>query len=695
MQAEEPQSPEIRLTRWGSRTLWRWYAMQKNAPETSLGGTEAFADDKTLYITQELDPTKFCVGLRLISDQSPAAARMNRHTASLALPRAAAHRFTLFWTVKTGPTTDDAKAACKKALDEAETIGEAALYQAHKAAWTRFWERSYLAVSDDYLENIWYLYLYYMNSQSRGAYPPHFTSGLWGFYHDYIPWNYYFHYNEQHLYLPLDATGHDELMQNYIALRKNGMESCRLYASFVKKKEGLFLHDVTDRFGRGAEYHHMNATPGSQVALYLWRHYRFTGDETFLQETALPFMRGCVLFYLDLLEPESDGSYHIHGTTAYESNETADDVLTDFTMIRALFPLYRPFAEETLRERIDDALAHLPPPDVLPLETGVDWDGETISFGIGKGRKPAGKGMVYGVAHKNGKPVRKSLGDPNAPQRIEAFPDVELCSLYPTGLHGLKDKGSETWNILINLLYIHRTGEETGHWNMLPIFLARMGMRGEVEKAARAMLSNFQGFPNGMNAEDGEPGDLRRNAPAFYRYDNTDTHVKYQIRSDDFIHFDFETEPIVAMALQESLLQSHEGLLRLYPAVEKLPVAFRLFAEGGFAVGAEGSDEGFTITVESRRGEPCRLSLPEEWMNRPFYSYLAKEGENFKPCEVRRVIFGREPVLEPESLEKGAVLLLSSEPIESLEPIRPDPSVPNHSMKTCGKAVLGSPSCMQ
>ncbi len=694
IEAEEPEAPEIRLTRWGSRTLWRWYAMQKNAPETSLDGTEALTDGKTLYILQELEPTKFCVGLRLIADEDAAAARRNRHAASFTLPRAAEHRFTLLWTVKTGATTQEAKAACEKALNEAEAAGEAALYAAHKAAWERFWEKSFLAIPDDYLENIWYLYLYYMNSESRGAYPPHFTSGLWGFYHDYIPWNYYFHYNEQHLVLPLDAAGHGELAQNYFALRKNGMEQCRRYASRVKGKDGLFLHDVTDRYGRGAEYHHMNTTPGSQVALHLWRHYRFTGDETFLRETALPFMRGCVLFYLDLLEPGEDGLYHIHGTTAYESNETADDVLTDFTMMRALFPTYLPFAEEALQDRIKDALAHLPPPELLPLELGVDWDGETISFGVGKGQTPAGNGTVYGVARKNGRPVRKMLGDPNAPDRIEAFPDVELCALYPAGLHGLKDRGSETFDTLTNQLYIHRTADLVGHWNMLPIFLARMGMKGKVESAARAMLSNFQGFPNGMNAEDGEPGTLRRDAPAFYCYDNVETHKKFQLRSDDFIHFDFETEPIIAMALQESLLQSHEGLLRLCPAARALPVSFRLCAEGGFAVGAEIREDGYTVTVESRLGEPCRVALPEEWMQRPVFAYAAAEGEPFRALQLNRISFGREEVLAPQALDKGSILLLTSEPLEALEPVKPERSQPNESMKTCGKAVLGSPNCM-
>ena len=693
--SEEGEAPELRLSRWGSRTLWRWYAMQKPAPETSLDGTESFADARTLYITQALDPTKFCIALRVASDPPGEAFCPNRHTACMRFSSEKTRGITLYWTVKTADTVREAAQKCLAALDEAEARGEEALFRAHKKAWAAFWERSYLAVDDDYLENIWYLYLYYMNSESRGKYPPHFTVGLWGFYRDYIPWNYYFHYNEQHMYLPLDAVGHGELAECYYALRRNGMEKNRLYARIVKGKQGIFLHDVTDRYGRGAEYHYMNCSPGAQVAVHMWRHWRFTGDEAFLRETALPFMRESVLFYLDLLQKEADGLYHLHGTSAYESNEVADDVLTDFTMIRTLFPLYLPFAEEDLRAKMEDALSHLPAPIRVPMRIPEDWDGKTLSYGVGRGKTPLGDAKVLAFGYKNGVPVRKSFGDPARGSDLEAFPDVELSPLYPAGLAGLKDAGTELWETLRNQLWLHRTGEQSGHWNMLPIFLARMGMRGEVGKAARAMLSNFQGFPNGFNAEEGEGGTLVRDDPAFYTFDNVATREKCRVRSDDFTHFDFETEPIVAMALTESLLQSHEGLLRLCPAADAFPVAFRLFAEGGFAVGAECTSEGFVVTVESLRGEACFISLPAFCETAPLYAYIASAHGPFYAAEIKKTVLGRETVYDFSSLAAGETLLLSSVPIGELVCETPEPEQPNARMKTCGKAVLGSPPLMR
>ena len=689
----EADAPEIRLSRFGSRTLWHWYWKQKFVPETSLDGTLAFAEDETLYITQELEPTKFCVGLRMVG--APSGSRvLNTHSASMELPCAEAQEFILFWTVRTGNTAEEAKENCRCALDGAAKAGEAALYEAHAAAWRSFWEKSYLAIPEDYLENIYYLYLYYMNSESRGAYPPHFTNGLWGFYHDYVPWNYYFHYNEQHLYAPLDTAGHGELSGCWWALRRNGLGVMRRYAREVKGKNGIFLHDVTDRYGRGAEYHRENHTVGAICALQMWRHYRFTGDEAFLRDTALPFLRGATEFYLDFLVKEDDGLYHIHSAAAYEGNETANDTITDLTAICALFPVYLPYADKETAEKMRDVLAHLPESIRLPLRQGTDLDGDRFAFGVGKGRNPKGDGTVFAVGIKDGRPVRKSFGDPAKHEEIDAFPDVELCGLYPSGFVGLKDRGTPAWDTHYNQLMTHPDGEKTGHWNMLPVFLARMGEGERIYETVRSMLSNYQGFPNGLNAEGGEVGTLVGDAPAFYPVENYETEEKFLLRTDDFVHFDFETEPIVVQAILEGLIQSHEGVIRLLPAQNALPVSFRLFAEGGFAVGAEFTETGFVVTVESLRGEDCYIQLPKYYAGLSLFAYISRAGGAFRAAEIKETVLGRETVLDFSELGKGSILLLSSVPAQDLVTEPQEPSEPNMQMKRCGKAVLGSPALM-
>ena len=686
---EDASAPAVTLSRWGSRTLWRWYSQQKFAPETGLGGTGSFAEGRRLYIVQELNATVFCIGISLQGEGPESASLPNRHTAMFRLSPAKEHGFTLYYTVSSGRDAADARRKCAEALREAEEAGFEALYERHAAAWKAFWDKSFVALNDDYLENIYYLYLYVMNSESRGAYPPHFTSGLWGFYHDYIPWVYYFHYNIQHMYAPLDAAGHGELAENYYALRKNGMPQFRKYAEKVKKKPGLFVHDVTDRYGRGADYDSLNCTPASQIAMEMLRHYRYTGDRDFLEGTALPMMRGAADFYLGMLGKEKDGLYHIRGTTAYEGNAPTDDTLTDYVMIRALFMALAEFSPDPEKERLLDVLSHLPEPILLPLED-YDWDGETFSFGLGKGKKPAGDGRVFGIGYRNGEPVRKSYGDPDCPKRLYGFPDIELSPLYPAGIFGLKDRGTPLFDNMTDQLMLHQPGSDCGHWNMLPVYLARMGRKEEFTENCRGMLEASQGFLNGFNAESGEGGSPD-GWPLWYTFTDVDTKDRRMVKTDDFTHFDFETGPILAMGILESLLQSHEGVVRVFPAVKEGENAvFLLYAQGGFRIGGEMAPDGCIVTVTATHTADCLLCLPAF----PGWKQYRMENGGFTEKQIVWADTGYEKAVFLSGLEAGETVLLTTVPLAEMESAVPEPSLPNRDMKRCGRVSLGSPRLM-
>ena len=683
--SEDAASPAVTLSRWGSRTLWRWYSQQKFVPEEGLNGTAACAEDGRLFVTQQLNGTSFCVGLSMRGEEDRSASVLNRHAASYRLAEGETHGFTLYWTVKTGGNVREAAENCAAALRDAERIGEDALYARHAAAWREFWDKSYVTLADDYLENIYYLYLYVMNSESRGAYPPHFTSGLWGFYHDYVPWVYYFHYNIQHMYAPLDAAGHGELARNYYDLRRNGMPQFRKYAEKVKKKPGLFVHDVTDRYGRGADYDSLNCTPAAQIAMEMFLHYRYTGDEEFLRDYALPMMRGAAEFYLGMLEKGEDGLYHIRGTTAYEGNAPTDDTLTDYVMIRALFPALAAYCEGEERERLNDAVSRLPGPMLMELEES-DWDGRVFTFGIGKGREPLGDGRVFGIGYRDGEPVRKSYGDPDCPKRGYGFPDIELSPLYPAGIFGLKDRGTPLFDNMTNQLMLHGTGSQCGHWNMLPVYLARMGRGDLFAENCRGMLESNQGFLNGFNAESGEGG-CPGGWPQWYEYTETESREKYGVATGDFTHFDFETGPILAMGIIESLLQSHEGVIRVFPAVkEGEDAAFLLYAQGGFLVGGERTGEGCVVTVTSLRGGGCTVCLPGSSGWRGY----RRTGETYAELDVPAG-GNCETEVRFDCLGAGETVLLTTVPLGELETVGVEASAPNPGWKRCGGVSLGSP----
>jgi hypothetical protein len=82
-------------------------------------------------------------------------------------------------TAVTSENDPDPEAAAHCILDQAIADGEKAIRKTHEEDWRRFWSASIVDLPEKHLENIWHLTLYFANSSSRSAYPPHFCNGLW------------------------------------------------------------------------------------------------------------------------------------------------------------------------------------------------------------------------------------------------------------------------------------------------------------------------------------------------------------------------------------------------------------------------------------------------------------------------------------------------------------------------------------
>ena len=111
-----------------------------------------------------------------------------------------------------------------------------------------------------------------------------------------------------------------------------------------------------------------------------------------------------------------------------------------------------------------------------------------------------------------------------------------------------------------------------------------------------------------------------------------------------------------ALGLQECLLQSHDGVIRVAPALSgRVGGLFRLRAEGGFLVSAELVDgRARYVAVESERGGVCRVANPFDDACR-----VTVGGHEVLVAKVARVVFATEPgrtyLLEPEAAQIGAL----------------------------------------
>ena len=230
------------LNRWGSRALMYWYSSFYDGTHIGLDGTSSLAEEGCLCILQRLHGTDFCIAVKPVSPKPFSIRTAGSHAAQVSLEEGEKLSLTCYITVAVGQGLDSVKERALGRIQEAENVGAEELYRVHAREWTDFWDKSYVSLPEkmDYLENLWYLNLYYANSEMKGAYPAHFCNGIWGSYHDFVPWGGYFHYNTQHAIAPLEAANHPELTETYYRFRWEQLPYARIFAENIRKGKGAF-----------------------------------------------------------------------------------------------------------------------------------------------------------------------------------------------------------------------------------------------------------------------------------------------------------------------------------------------------------------------------------------------------------------------------------------------------------------------
>ena len=114
---------------------------------------------------------------------------------------------------------------------------------------------------------------------------------------------------------------------------------------------------VTHTFARGAK-----------IAYEFWNRYQYTGDKTWLAQTAYPVIKDAAEFYHHFpnLTKESDGLYHIHHVNDNEALWDGSDTDEEISGMRGIFPTAIRAAEilnvdPELRASWNEILQHLAP----------------------------------------------------------------------------------------------------------------------------------------------------------------------------------------------------------------------------------------------------------------------------------------------------------------------------------------------
>ncbi|MHB9024711.1 MAG: LamG-like jellyroll fold domain-containing protein [Armatimonadota bacterium] len=483
----------------------------------------------------------------------------------------------------------DVLAQAKAKLAALRARGLDAIRKANADWWAQCWAKSYLKVTSDdavgdYLTNLWYMHIYAMAAGSRGEVPPKFNGGLWLFNRDDREWGAgFWHWNTQETYWPLYAANHLELLAPYYdmyqAMLPRVKEQTKNYfgvdgahyeetiafnGGWASGKGPKVLRDhprlpTPDKIGVTA----MILSSSAEIAMQYWWNYLYTGDLAFLRDRAYPLMKEVTAFYVAYLEKGADGLYHMYPSNAHETYWAKKDPVNDIAGLRYLFPAIiaasaKLGVDPDLRAVWQERLKNLTPYPTNP-QTGA----------------------ITPYALLPGEKLEKSNAENPDLFAIAVFPNITLNS------PDLK-RGIATFHA--------RQFVNTYGWTTDSIAAARLGL-------AEA------GDPNGRPHERGLEYLLPLHAE--YYQDHPNGLQDYYNRKPA-IHCYLEGSGTFATGMNEMLLQSFDGIIRVCPALPKAWSAdFKLLAMGGFEVTAHAEKGTVTaLTLLSRRGENACVANP-------------------------------------------------------------------------------------
>ena len=633
---------DVAVERFGSRTYSHWYSQINRDASIGLSGTEAMADSSGVYITQKLSSGTFAAGGRVIQDNGLTANYSREHSRRAVIQLAGSRQKNaqLAFAV-TSPEAGDPVPEVKNTLSLAGEKGIQFYRKSNEEIWKSIWNRSFVDYGDDYLNNLWYLTMYYANASQGGKYPGRFTNGLWGWDRDVQNWNFYFHWNQQELSWPLNAAGFPELIKPYLDFRFNSLPQAKQDAKTYFNSDGAFISDVTERRGYNSSGEKINHTPIAEIALDFWRQYKYTCDQKFLKEKALPFIVEAARFFESLFVKENDGFYHAKEGSGYEGWIKLKDGLTELTYARALFSTAldalkasgTKLPEATKWKEILDHLAPLPA--VPAMDASIETKGSVyeLNRGFFKGEtSPANEIFAAGWGIKENKwltvynPVNDTTN--HGLKLLDGiFPSVPSSPIFPSGVIGLGQKNSRVFKIATatTLLY----GSEVTGWDPVPIDLARLGRAKELAADLARFPARWQIYCNGWGHW-GLEGEVEKDAGWFFRTNevrDVNSKEKFPLRMWPFRHMSMESMSVLATAMNESLLQSYDDTLRIFPAFPATKNGrFTLHAEGGFVVSSEiKAGDVQWICIKSLFGNSCKLELP--WAKAVIHSNLKKKSQ--------------------------------------------------------------------
>lgn len=481
---------------------------------------------------------------------------------------------TAVWSIATSEETDDPLALARLRVTDAFETGSAGIAEEHRRWWSEYWSRAQVSLPDPAIERQYRLDMYKFGAAARRGAPPISLQGPWTVDNGRLPpWKGDYHHdlNTQMTYWPALTGNQIDADAGFLDWLWDTRDACRAWTRQFFEVDGLNVPMSADlrnrQIGGWRQYTHSLGS-SAWLAHHFDQHWRFTRDHEFLAQRAYPYLAE-VCTFIDQISRTRDeagwrsvllsSSPEIHGNTP----AAWFDRLTNYDLT-----LFR----HTLQSAADMA-------DELGLgDEAQHW------------RRVWGELPSLSIDDETGLDI--APGEPLAESHRHFS---HLLAIYPLGDIDPWRTQREANIARQSLALLDQLG--TSMWMGYSFaWLACLKARCRDGDGALAALRAFaDGFvlPNSFHAN----GDFANKGYS--------TAV--------FRAFTLEGNCAAAQAVHEMLLQSHNGIVRLFPA---LPTAWHdvgfsgLRAEGDLTITAAVADDRLrNVTIVSGINQLVRVAL--------------------------------------------------------------------------------------
>jgi alpha-L-fucosidase 2 len=419
----------------------------------------------------------------------------------------------------------------------------------HQKWWENFWSQSDISIPDTILNKQWYLEMYKLGAATGNGAPPISLQAIWTADNGKLPpWKGDFHHdlNTQLSYWPAYSSNHLTQEKGFIDWLEKNRPEFEKYTKKYYQVPGLNVPGVTTLTGQpmgGWIQYSFGPTVSAWLGHHFYLHWRYTMDREFLEKEAYPWIKDVAEFLDKLSITDSNGFRRLPLSSSPEIFDNSrkawfSDISNfDLGLVRWTFEKAAELAGELGKSdealKWNNILSQWPQYDIDP-ESGFTYV----------------RGMPYNQTHRH---------------------FSHLIAFHPLGLVDWSKGEKDQQIIRSTIATLDKIGPDwwCGYsYSWLGNIKARAFDGKGAAEALRIFATDFC-LPNSFHVNGDQSGTGKS---------------KFTYRP-----FTLEGNFACAAGIQEMLIQSHTGIIRIFPAIpeEWKEVSFnKLRTEGAFLISA-------------------------------------------------------------------------------------------------------------